>query len=123
MILRSLRPLSAASAAFSDLISAKDPSAEDLNVTTHAHAAFEAPDVEAIGLGKTRVPAMARLSDPRLFREFAFIDGRWRSAYSGATVAVTDPAAGEMIGHVPDLGAAETREAIAAAHAAFPRWR
>lgn len=92
-------------------------------MTTHAHAAFEAPDVEAIGLGKTRVPAMARLADPRLFREFAFIDGRWRSAYSGATVAVTDPAAGEMIGHVPDLGAAETREAIAAAHAAFPRWR
>jgi aspartate-semialdehyde dehydrogenase len=92
-------------------------------VTTHAHAAFQAPDIEPIGLAKARLPAMARLADPRLFREFAFVGGRWRSALSGATVAVTDPATGETIGHVPDMGAAETREAIDAAQAAFPSWR
>lgn len=39
-----------------------------------------------------------------------------------AQIAVDDPATGEIIGHVPDLGAAETERAIAAATAAFPGW-
>ena len=41
----------------------------------------------------------------------------------GAAFAVDDPATGETIASVPDLGAAETARAIAAAEAAFPAWR
>ena len=36
---------------------------------------------------------------------------------------ITNPATGEVLGHVPELGAAETRRAIEAAHAALPGWR
>ncbi len=88
-------------------------------MTKHAHAAFHDAGVRSIGAARRMSTAMSRLSDPRLLREFAFIDGAWRSASSGATIAVTDPATGETLGHVPNLGAAETREAIAAAEAAF----
>jgi succinate-semialdehyde dehydrogenase/glutarate-semialdehyde dehydrogenase len=36
---------------------------------------------------------------------------------------VDNPADGQLIGTVPDCGAAETRRAIAAASAALPAWR
>ena len=57
------------------------------------------------------------------FRAQSFINGAWVNADSGATLAVINPATGETIGHVPDMGANETRSAIEAAAAAFPRWR
>jgi aspartate-semialdehyde dehydrogenase len=66
---------------------------------------------------------MERLADGRLFRRFAFIDGRWRSARSGGVVEVANPSTGEVIGHVPDMGAEEAAEAVAAAEAAFEAWR
>jgi succinate-semialdehyde dehydrogenase/glutarate-semialdehyde dehydrogenase len=64
-----------------------------------------------------------QLRDPRLFREQAFIDGAWLAADGGASVAVTNPATGATLAKVPDMGAAETRRAIEAAHAAWPAWR
>jgi succinate-semialdehyde dehydrogenase / glutarate-semialdehyde dehydrogenase len=67
--------------------------------------------------------APVKLSDPRLFREACYIDGAWVSAVSGATLAVDDPSTGAVIGTVPRLGAAETRNAIDAAARAFPLWR
>jgi succinate-semialdehyde dehydrogenase/glutarate-semialdehyde dehydrogenase len=60
------------------------------------------------------------LNDADLFRQQAYVDGGWTG--QGA-IAVTDPATGERLGSVPDLGAAETRAAIAAAEAALPDWR
>ena len=63
------------------------------------------------------------LSDPRLFRQSCYIDGEWLSARSGATISVDNPATAEIIGTVPKLGAAETREAIAAADRAFRTWK
>jgi succinate-semialdehyde dehydrogenase/glutarate-semialdehyde dehydrogenase len=57
-----------------------------------------------------------------LFREAAFIGGRWVNG-SGARLAVRNPSNGDTLGHVPDLGAVETEQAIAAASAAFPQWR
>ena len=63
------------------------------------------------------------LADQELFREACYIGGRWRPAASGQTIDVDDPATGEVIGVVPRLGRAETREAIAAAAAAYPAWR
>ena len=58
-----------------------------------------------------------------LLRDRAFVAGSWIAADSGATVAVCNPATGALLGRVPDMGAAETRRAIAAAddqHAAGP---
>jgi succinate-semialdehyde dehydrogenase/glutarate-semialdehyde dehydrogenase len=63
------------------------------------------------------------LSDGRLFRQACYIDGAWVSARSGATISVDDPATGSVVGTVPKLGGAETRDAIAAAERAFPAWR
>jgi succinate-semialdehyde dehydrogenase / glutarate-semialdehyde dehydrogenase len=51
------------------------------------------------------------------------INGEWIASTSGKTIAVTNPATGEVLGHVPNCGAEETRAAVAAAHAAFPLWR
>jgi succinate-semialdehyde dehydrogenase/glutarate-semialdehyde dehydrogenase len=52
----------------------------------------------------------------------AYIDGQWMPADNGATFAVLNPANGEDIGHVPNLGVVETERAIAAAARALPGW-
>ena len=57
-----------------------------------------------------------------LFRQQAYIDGAWCNADSGATFGVDNPATGEIIGNVPDMGAAGTQRAIDAANAALPAW-
>lgn len=63
------------------------------------------------------------LKDATLLRERAYVAGDWAAADSGADFAVRNPATGEKICTVPDMGAAETRRAIAAADAAWPAWR
>ena len=63
------------------------------------------------------------LNDPQLLKNLAYVDGAWCGADSGATFPVTDPAGGAQIAAVPDMGAAETRRAIAAAERAWPGWR
>jgi succinate-semialdehyde dehydrogenase/glutarate-semialdehyde dehydrogenase len=63
------------------------------------------------------------LKDAALLREQCYIDGAWADADSGQTIAVTNPATGETIAHVPKMGTAETRRAIEAADAALPAWR
>jgi succinate-semialdehyde dehydrogenase/glutarate-semialdehyde dehydrogenase len=65
---------------------------------------------------------MLRLKDAALLREQAYVDGAWTGADGGGTCEVTNPATGERIGTVPDLGATETRRAIEAAKKAFPAW-
>jgi succinate-semialdehyde dehydrogenase/glutarate-semialdehyde dehydrogenase len=64
-----------------------------------------------------------KLKDPTLLRELCFIDGSWSAADSGATLDVTNPATLKKLGSIPNMGAAETRRAIAAAAAALPAWR
>jgi len=68
-------------------------------------------------------PTGVTLADGKLFRQACYIDGAWVGARSGATVAVDDPSSGVVIGSVPRLSAAETRDAIGAAARAFPLWR
>ena len=63
-------------------------------------------------------PALKRAD---LWREAAFVAGEWRKG--SKTIAVDNPATGAVIGHVPDLGAAEAEEAVAAAQAAFGPWK
>jgi succinate-semialdehyde dehydrogenase/glutarate-semialdehyde dehydrogenase len=56
-------------------------------------------------------------------RDKTYINGLWVGADNGATFPVTNPATGAVLGHVPNMGAAETKRAIEAASAAFPLWR
>ncbi|ACL59547.1 NADP-dependent succinate-semialdehyde dehydrogenase [Methylobacterium nodulans] len=63
------------------------------------------------------------LKNPALFRQQAYIDGAFVDADSGETIAVDNPATGQVLGTVPRMGAAETERAIAAAQAALPDWR
>ena len=62
------------------------------------------------------------LKDPTLLRTQAYSNGAWMNADSAATLRVSNPATGEVLGTVPDMGVNETRRAIAAAAAAFPAW-
>ena len=64
-----------------------------------------------------------QLKDPALLRTDAFVDGAWIAADSGKRFAVANPANGARVADVPDLGAEETKRAIAAASAAYPAWR
>jgi succinate-semialdehyde dehydrogenase/glutarate-semialdehyde dehydrogenase len=64
-----------------------------------------------------------KLQDPTLLRELCFIDGGWTAADNGATLEVKNPATAQKLGSIPNMGAAETRRAIAAASAALPAWR
>jgi succinate-semialdehyde dehydrogenase/glutarate-semialdehyde dehydrogenase len=68
------------------------------------------------------LPALP-LRDPELFRSECYIDGEWLGAVSGKTFPVVNPATGDLLGSVPDMGAAETRRAIEAAERALPAWR
>jgi succinate-semialdehyde dehydrogenase / glutarate-semialdehyde dehydrogenase len=63
------------------------------------------------------------LQDSRLFRQACYVNGEWIAATSSKVVDVDDPATGEIVASVPNVGATETREAIDAAAAAFPAWR
>ena len=62
----------------------------------------------------------ARDAGLKLLREHALIGGE--AVTSADRIPVDDPATGEVVGHVPSLGAAETERAIAAAVEAFPGW-
>ncbi len=63
-----------------------------------------------------------KLRDPELLQTRAFVAGRWEDAANGASIEVLNPATREPLGTVPEMGAAETRRAIAAAAEAFPAW-
>ncbi|HUE90744.1 NADP-dependent succinate-semialdehyde dehydrogenase [Pseudomonas sp.] len=64
-----------------------------------------------------------QLNDPSLLRQQAYVNGQWCEADSGARTEILNPASGELIGSVPNMGRAETRRAIEAAQAAQPAWR
>jgi succinate-semialdehyde dehydrogenase/glutarate-semialdehyde dehydrogenase len=66
---------------------------------------------------------MLNLKDPSLLKQQCYIDGQWCDADSGETIAVNNPATGEIIAHVPKMGTAETRRAIEAADRALAGWR
>ena len=63
------------------------------------------------------------LKDQGLLKSQCYIDGQWVGADSGASLLVDNPATGEALGSVPNVGAAETRRAIEAANRAGPGWR
>ncbi len=65
---------------------------------------------------------MIKLRDQNLLRQSCYVDGRWLPAEGGATLPVRNPATGETLGSIPNMGANETRAAIEAAAKAFPAW-
>ena len=71
-------------------------------------------------LDATNLSAM--LSDPTLLLTKALVGGTWCDADSGGSFPVTNPARGDVICTVPDMGAAETRRAIDAACLAQKDW-
>ncbi|MGZ3215470.1 NAD-dependent succinate-semialdehyde dehydrogenase [Paracoccus sp. T5] len=62
------------------------------------------------------------LRDPSLLETRAFVGGEWVDADGGATFEVTNPARGDVIARVADLGRAEVGRAIDAAEAAMKDW-
>ncbi|GAA4023582.1 NADP-dependent succinate-semialdehyde dehydrogenase [Allokutzneria multivorans] len=57
-----------------------------------------------------------------LLRDRGLIDGVWTAADTGAEFEVTNPASGEVLARVPDMGAPETSVAIEAAERAQRLW-
>ncbi|MFK8077424.1 MAG: NAD-dependent succinate-semialdehyde dehydrogenase [Granulosicoccus sp.] len=65
---------------------------------------------------------MFTLKDPSLFRQAALVGDAWVDANADNGIAVNNPATGELLGYVPNLGASETDAAIAAAELARGPW-
>ena len=63
------------------------------------------------------------LEHSKLFRQQCYIGGQWLDAASGDTIAVTNPANGELLGTVPKLSQAEIQNAIEAAESSWADWR
>ncbi len=59
----------------------------------------------------------------KLFRQQAYIDGQWLDAPDGSFQEVFNPATSELLGRVPNMGAEQARQVIAAANNAWPAWR
>jgi len=64
-----------------------------------------------------------KLDDPALLHHQSYIDGRWVDADNGAHFTVDNPANGQTIAHVANLGPQAATRAIDAANAAWPAWR
>jgi succinate-semialdehyde dehydrogenase / glutarate-semialdehyde dehydrogenase len=62
------------------------------------------------------------IANKALLRESCYIDGNWVDALDGATLNVTNPADGTVLGTIPWCGLAQTRQAIEAAERAFGEW-
>lgn len=65
---------------------------------------------------------MLNLKNPSLMRAAALVGGRWIDGGTKIGIEVTNPATGQTLGHVPNLGEAETFEAINAAEVAQKGW-
>ena len=67
---------------------------------------------------------MLALKDPSLFKQQCYLNGAWVDAPAGAqTTTVTNPATGEVIGHVPRMGRTVAAQAIVDANASWKAWR
>ncbi|MCB5162387.1 NAD-dependent succinate-semialdehyde dehydrogenase [Marinomonas algarum] len=64
-----------------------------------------------------------KLSQPALLKNQSYINGEWVSATSGKTFPVTNPANGQHLIDVADLGADETTQAVEAANMAQKAWQ
>ena len=63
-----------------------------------------------------------QLTDASLLKTKAYINGEWVDADSGETLAVTNPATGEVLANVVKCSTAETRRMVEAAELAQKAW-
>ena len=68
-----------------------------------------------------KIDIRSLLKDPSLFKEQAFINGKWID--SKETFAVNNPATDELIASVSNLGSKDAELAIKTAEQALPAWR
>ena len=61
-----------------------------------------------------------KLDNKKLLPSKAYVNGRWIGA--AKSFDVINPATGDVVASIPDMGADDTHKAIAAAHDAFPAW-
>ncbi|KZT05585.1 succinate-semialdehyde dehydrogenase [Laetiporus sulphureus 93-53] len=78
---------------------------------SHAFAAYRMASTAAFGL-----------KEPSLLKMQGYIDGKWVDAIEGGKIKVINPATEEELGTVPEMGLAETKQAIDAASRAFKTW-
>lgn len=64
-----------------------------------------------------------KLNYPALLKQQALINGKWVDGDNNKTFAITNPATGEVMAQVADLGGDGTRRAIDAANERFQSWR
>ncbi|MEB3862596.1 NAD-dependent succinate-semialdehyde dehydrogenase [Acinetobacter sp. IK31] len=64
-----------------------------------------------------------QLNELALFRQQAFVAGKWCDADHQQTSKILNPATLEVIGTVPNMGKAEAERAIEAAKEAWPLWK
>ncbi|MEY2683147.1 MAG: hypothetical protein RJA09_291 [Pseudomonadota bacterium] len=69
----------------------------------------------------TRTSPLSLLKDPSLLKTDALVNGQWVG--SDQRFAVHDPATGQHLADVANLGPAQAEAAIAAANAAWPAWK
>ncbi|KAF5371105.1 hypothetical protein D9758_004102 [Tetrapyrgos nigripes] len=80
------------------------------------------PSVSFYRMASSQAAARFGLKDSSLIKTQGLIDGKWLDAKDGSTILVTNPATNEELGTIPEMGLAETKEAIDAAAKAFPSW-
>lgn len=64
-----------------------------------------------------------KLDNPALLKTQAYVNGTWIQGQANKTFAVDNPANGQTIAEVANLGQADAQAAIEAANAAWPTWR
>jgi succinate-semialdehyde dehydrogenase / glutarate-semialdehyde dehydrogenase len=69
----------------------------------------------------TQTSPLSTLKDPSLLKTDGLINGEWVA--NGSRFAVTDPATGQELAMVANLGAVDAAAAISAAEKAWPAWR
>jgi succinate-semialdehyde dehydrogenase/glutarate-semialdehyde dehydrogenase len=66
---------------------------------------------------------LSLLKDPSLFKTDALVNGHWTRGAADLRFDVLDPATGNKLADVANLGPADAEQAINAANAAWPSWR
>jgi succinate-semialdehyde dehydrogenase / glutarate-semialdehyde dehydrogenase len=66
---------------------------------------------------------LSTLADPGLLKTDALLGGAWSAGQANARFAVTDPATGQELAQVANLGAVDAAAAISAAEKAWAPWR
>jgi succinate-semialdehyde dehydrogenase/glutarate-semialdehyde dehydrogenase len=66
---------------------------------------------------------LAQLKDPSLLKTDALINGQWVKGSAAARFDVQDPATGQKLADVANLGPSDAETAVKAANAAWPAWR